>query len=190
LKNPQAVKKDDMQPLHQLIFWFIINNIIPHAQGRNQADAMDQCLTDLMDRGEQINLPAFMINHIAWIATTPRAHDLGYGFLLTRVFEQFGKVDAQVIDEIGNSTIMGHGFALIKAGDHSEDQGVQTPSVPVPRPTSSQPAASPSPLTQQLLQDEITTLKGALQEEKELNAKRHADLLALLTALQPKPPAP
>jgi len=45
------MKKGDMQPLHQLLFWFIIKNIIPHAQGRNQADAMDQCLTDLMDRG-------------------------------------------------------------------------------------------------------------------------------------------
>ena len=61
LKSPQAVKKRDMQPLHQLIFWFIIKNIIPHAEGRNQADAMDQCLTDLMNQVEQINLPAFMI---------------------------------------------------------------------------------------------------------------------------------
>ena len=85
---------------------------------------------------------------------------------------------------------MGCGFAPIKAGDCSEDQGVQTPSVPVPRPTPSQPAASASSSEQQLLQDEITALKGAFQEEKELNAKRHADLLALLTALQPKPPAP
>jgi len=31
LKSPLAVKKGDMQPLHQLIFWFII----PRAQGRN-----------------------------------------------------------------------------------------------------------------------------------------------------------
>ena len=103
LKSPHVVKKGDMQPLHQLIFWFIIKNAIPRAQGRNQADAMDQCLTDLMDRDEQINLPAFMITHIAQIATTPRAHDRGYGFLLTRVFEHFGvklkkKVNAQVID--------------------------------------------------------------------------------------------
>jgi len=51
---------------------------------------MDQCLTGLMDRGSQINLPAFMINHIARIVTTPIVHDLGYGFLLTRVFEHFG----------------------------------------------------------------------------------------------------
>jgi len=99
LKSPQAVKKGDMQPLHQLIFWLIIKNIIPRAQGYNQDDAIDQCLTDLMGQREQINLLAFMINHIARIATTPRAHDLGYGFLLTRVFEHFGmelkkKVDA------------------------------------------------------------------------------------------------
>jgi len=156
---------------------------------------MDQCLTDLMDRGKQINLPAFMINHIVRIATTPRAHDLGYGFLLTKVFEHFKvelkkKVDTQVINEIGSSTIMGCGFALIKASDRNEEQGVQTPSVPVPHPTLSQTAASTSASTQQPLQDEITALKGALQEEKELNAKHHADLLALLTALQPKPPAP
>jgi len=148
-----------------------------------------------MDRGEQINLPAFMSSHIARIANTPRAHDLGYGFLLTRVFEHFGvelkkKVDTEVIDEVGSSTIMGCGFDLVRADDRSDEQGVQTPIPPVPRPTPSQPAASASPSTQQLLQDKITPLKGALQEEKELNAKRHKDLLALLTALQPKPPTP
>jgi len=153
LKSPQAEKKGDMQPLHQLIFWFIIKNIIPRAQGHNQADVIDQCLTDLMDRGEQINLPTFMITHIARIVTTPKAHDLGYGFLLTRVFEHFGvelkkKVDAQVIDGIGSSTIIGCGFALIKAGDRSEHQGVPTPNVHVPRPTPSRPAASPSPSEQ------------------------------------------
>jgi len=125
LKSPQAVKKGDMQLLHQLIFWFLIKNIIPRARGRNQADAMDQCLIDLLDRGEQINLPTIMINHIARIATTPRAQDLGYGFLLTRVFEHFGveltkKVDAQMIDEIGSNTIMCCGFALIKAGNCGE----------------------------------------------------------------------
>jgi len=41
LKSPQAVKKGDLQPLHQLIFWFVIKNIILRVQGRNQADAMD-----------------------------------------------------------------------------------------------------------------------------------------------------
>ena len=149
-----------------------------------------------------------MITHIARIATTPRAHDLGYGFLLTKVFEHLGvelkkRVDAQVIDEIGSSTIMGCDFALVKVGDRctdqgvqppsvpvpgrSEDHGVQTPPVPVPRPTQSQPATSTTVSSPQRLQDKLTTLQSAFQEEKELNAKR---LLALLTALQPKSPAP
>jgi len=211
LRSPQVVKNLDMQPLHQLLFSFIIKNIILHAEGRNQADAMDQCLTGLMDRGEQINLPAFMINHIMRIVTTPRAHDLGYGFLLTRVFEDFGvqlrkRVDAQVIDEVGSSTIMGCGFVLIKAGDRREDQGAQTPSVPatdrieeqgvqtpfvpVPHPTHRQPAASTAVSSPQRLQADLYALQREFKEEKELNAKHHANLLALLTALQPKPPAP
>ena len=67
---------------------------------------------------------------------------------------------------------------------------VQTPPVPVPRPTQSQPATSTTVSSPQWLQDEITVLQRALQDEKELNAKRHADLLALLTALQPKVLAP
>ena len=87
---------------------------------------MDQCLIDLMDKGQQINLPMFMINHIMRIATTTRAHDLGYGFLLTKVFEHFGvelkkKVDAQAIDEVGSSTIMGCGYTLIQPGDRRTD---------------------------------------------------------------------
>jgi len=158
LRSPMAVKKGDMQPLHQLLFWFIIKNIIPRAQGRNQADFMDQCLIDLMDKGQLINLPAFMINHIMRIATTPRAHDLGYGFLLTRVFEHVGvelrkRVDAQVIDEVGSSTIMGCGFVLLKAGDRRTDQGAQTPSVLAPDrggdqdvPTPSVPATATAPV--------------------------------------------
>ena len=52
LNTAQAVKKGDMAPLHQLLFWFIIKNVIPRGQGCNQADAMDQCFTNLMDRGE------------------------------------------------------------------------------------------------------------------------------------------
>jgi len=163
-----------------------------------------------VDKGEQINLPSFMISHIMRIATTTRAHDLGYGFLLTRVFEHFGvelrkKVDAQVIDEIGSSTIMGCGCNLIKVGDRRQeqdasspavpapvrrsDQGVPTPSVPVPRASSSQPVA-PSPASDQELRADLSTLQRELKEEKELNAKRHADLLALLQALQPKPSTP
>ena len=58
------------------------------------------------------------------------------------MFEHFGvefqkKVDAQAIDEVGSSTIMGCGFDLIRAGDPSDEQGVQTPPSPIPRPSPS-----------------------------------------------------
>ena len=79
-----------MTSLHQLLFWFIIKNVTPQSQGCNLVDAMDQYFIDMMDREEQINLPTIMIRHIARIANTVREHDLGYGFLLTLVFEHFG----------------------------------------------------------------------------------------------------
>jgi len=41
LQTPQSVKKGDMTSLHQLLFWFIIKNVILRGQGRNLADAMD-----------------------------------------------------------------------------------------------------------------------------------------------------
>jgi len=69
---------------------------------------------------------------------------------------------------------------------------VQTPTQPVPDPALSQLPDPAPPQEPQHLQDEITVLKGAFHEEKEFNAKRHKDLLALLTALQTKlsTPAP
>jgi len=115
LTAPQSVKKGDMTSLHQLFFWFIIKNIIARSQGRNLADAMDQCFIDLMDRGERISLPAIMIRHISKIANISREHDLGHGFLLTLVLEHFGislqkKVGVQVTDEIGSSTLLSCGL--------------------------------------------------------------------------------
>jgi len=92
LQTPQSVKKGDMTSLHQLLFWFIIKNVIPWGQGRNLADAMDQCFIDLLDRGEQINFPAIMIRYMAKIANTTQEHDLKFGFLFTLVFEHFGVV--------------------------------------------------------------------------------------------------
>ena len=101
---------------------------------------MDQCFIDLMFKGEQINLPALMIKHIARIANTTKEHDLGYGFLLTQVFEFFGvelrkSIEAQVIDKIGNSTHMGCGFELVQGTVREAEQGAQTPAPPVPRCT-------------------------------------------------------
>ena len=67
-----------------------------------------------------------MIKHITRIVNTTRAHDLGYRFLLTRVFEHFRvelqkRVEAQVIDEVGSSTLMGCGFDLVQEGDPSSE---------------------------------------------------------------------
>ena len=51
---------------------------------------MDMCYTNLLDRGEQINLLAVMISHISIIANTAKERDLGYNFSLTSYFEHFG----------------------------------------------------------------------------------------------------
>jgi len=69
LKTPQSVKQGDMTSIHQLLFWFIIKNVIPRGQGRNLADAMDQCFIDLLDRGDQINLPVIMIRTLQGLQT-------------------------------------------------------------------------------------------------------------------------
>jgi len=137
-----------MSFLHKLLFWFIIKNVIPRGQGRNLADAIDQCFIDLLDRGEQVNLLAIMIRHITRIANTTREHDLGYGFLLTLVFEHFGvslqkKVRVQMVDEIGSSTLMGCGFHLIKGAQAASKQGPRAPFHPVPGPSSSEPSVLP-----------------------------------------------
>jgi len=83
-QNPQltvsrSIRKGEMLPLHRLLFWFIIKNVIPWGQGRNLADLIDMCLTDLLDRGEKINLPAIMINHIGRITNTSKDHDIRMG---------------------------------------------------------------------------------------------------------------
>jgi len=150
-----------------------------------------------MDKGEQINLPAIMIRHIADIANTTREHDLGYGFLLTWVCEHFGvelqkKIGVQVIDEIGSSTLMGCGFNLVKGEDPSSEQGLRTPTPPVPRGTSNRPSLEALQQDQHRLQSELAEVKGALAKEKELSVKRHDDLLAIFAALTAKlsPPAP
>ena len=113
------MRKGKMMPLHRLLFWFIIKNIIPRGQGRNLADPMDMCLTDLLDRGEKINLLAIMISHIRRIANTTRDHDMGYGVLLTSVFEQLGiplqkRVGFHVTNDIGHNSVVGCGFKVKK----------------------------------------------------------------------------
>jgi len=104
------------------------------------------------------------------------------------VFERYRvelqkRVEAQVIDEVGSSTLIGCGFDLVQEGDPGSEQGVQTPTPSVSSCSSSQPSVEVLQQEQQRLQEEITALKGVLQEEKELSAKRHENLLAILAAL-------
>ena len=75
-------------PSRRLLLWFVIKNITPRGQQCNLADPKDMRYTDMLDRGEQINLPVIMISHIGRIANTSKDHDMGYGFLLTSVFEK------------------------------------------------------------------------------------------------------
>jgi len=56
---------------------------------------------------------------------------------------------------------MGCGFDLIQEGDPSPEQEVQTPTLLVPRRSSSQPPDLALPQDQQHLQDENTAINGA-----------------------------
>ena len=136
-----------------------------------------------------------MIRRIGRIANTTRAHDLGYGFLLTKVFEHFGivltrRVEAQVIDAIGIDTLLGCGYEV---GEGSVSKQGRRPPRP---PVSGQVEAVLEDNAR--LKDELSAVKAFLAEEQALSAKRHADLLALLSTLAPSipplqtnpPPAP
>lgn len=109
--------------------------------------------------------------------------------------ESFGvvlqkKVGMQAVDEIASSTLMGCGFS-VGAGQASE-QGLRTLFNPVPERTSA-PSSVDSVIHEQAkLKTELSAVKEASTEEKALNAKRHHDLLTLLSALSAKltPPKP
>ena len=144
-----------------------------------------------MDRREQINLPSIMIRHIARIANTTRDHVIVYGFLLARVLEHFRvelqkKDGVQVIDEIGSSTLMGWGFSLPKGEHSTAEQGPRTTFPPVFGTSFGESSIEALIQDQTRLKTELTDFKGAMAEEKELNAKRHEDLLAILAALTAK----
>ena len=68
---------------------------------------------------------------------------------------------------------------------------MQTPT-PVPSGSFSEPSIKVLQQEQLRMQAELIAVKSVLAEEKELSAKRHEDLLAILAALTAKlsPPAP
>ena len=102
------------------------------------------------------------------------------------------KVGVQVIDEISSSTLMECGFSLAKGEHSASEQGPKTPFPPVSGSSSYESSIDTLIQDQTRLKTQFTNVKGALAEEKELNAKRHEDLLAILAALIAKlsPPPP
>ena len=94
------------------------------------------------------------------------------------------KVEVQAIDDIGSSTLMGCRYTLVEGP--STEQGVRTPFTLVSGSTSARPSIESVLHDQAKLKSELTEVKDTLAEEKALNAKRHEDLLALLSALWAK----
>lgn len=193
LEAPRPIKKGEMTPLNQLIYWFLLKNVIPRGQGRNQVDVMAQCLIDLMDREEQINLPALMIKHIARIANPSREHDLGYGFLLTMVFDSFEvkltkPAGVTFVDEIGSSTLMGCGFNLVEGA--GQEQESRTPCPPVSAGSSIGSTVENLVQAHALLVSEVCTIKSELDAERAETITRYETLLALLRELTSQLPPP
>ena len=156
---------------------------------------MDMCYTDLLDRGEKINLPMIMISHITRIANTSKDHDIGYGFLLTSVFEKLGiplqkRVGFQLSDEVTNwkQHLDWMRFQGDKKRQCSFRTGAPTTLCLVPSEAStSSPHTFNTLLQDQIrLKGDIAEVKQELTEEKTLNAKRHKDLLSALFALTAK----
>jgi len=197
LTAPQSVRKGEMMPLHRLLFWFVIKSVIPRGQGHNLADPIDMCYTDLLDRGEQIDLPAIMISHIVSITNTSKSHDIGYGFLVTSVFETLGiplqkRVGFQVTDEIWSNILLGCGFTIKKSDGIVSEQGPKRPFGSGPGYVPSEAASSSTSTVEALVQNQlhlkekIAEVKHALSEEKALNAQRHKDILRAFSAVTAK----
>ena len=92
----------------------------------------------------------------------------------------------QVIADIGRSTLMGCGFSLAKGEHSAAEQGPQATFPPVSGSSSSGSSIEALVQNQTRLKTELTDVKGVLAEEKELNAKSHENLLAILAALTAK----
>jgi len=138
-----------------------------------------------------------MIRHIARIANTTREYDLGYGFLLTLVFEHFEvglqkKMGVQVTDEIGSSTLLRCGFKLAKREPATSEQGIRITFSPVPGSSTGGSSHEAVLQDQSQLKAELSEVKATLPEENAVNATRDEDLLAALSALTVKlsPPPP
>lgn len=86
LTRATQAKKQAMQPFYQLIFEFVLKNLLQRLERRS-----DICLVltymDLIDREVLVNLHELTIKHIRRVADMGLGkHALLYGFLLGRIF--------------------------------------------------------------------------------------------------------
>jgi len=76
---------------------------------------------------------------------------------------------------------MGCGFQVVKGNHTASEQGHRTPLPPVPGPLPHAQTLDALLLGQSQLKTELAEVKATLAAENELNAKRHADLIALMS---------
>jgi len=98
----------------------------------------------------------------------------------------------QMVDEIGNDTLMGCDFTLVKGEQTASEQGPRTPFSPIPITSSSEPSVDSLLQDQFRLKTKLAEINKALAKEKAQNTKHHEDLIALLSSLSDKlsPPSP
>lgn len=89
LNSDQMLKKQ-MKPLYQLVFALVNKVILPRAERHSFAALADLYPMEGLVNFSPVNLSCIMIEHITKICDLKgSSHGLGYGFLLTRVFDHF-----------------------------------------------------------------------------------------------------
>ena len=82
------INHNDLTPLDKILLKFVFNDIIPRTQKRDSANKLDSVLIYCLAKKIQINFPSIMIQHLSHCV--PKGWKVGYGNLLTYVFESFG----------------------------------------------------------------------------------------------------
>nr|XP_016440658.1 PREDICTED: uncharacterized protein LOC107766394 [Nicotiana tabacum] len=84
----RAVQKSEMRPEHKVVFEFLNKCLLPRQERRHTANYMDLVLMECLERGKQINWPAFIIKLLDRVINGSKAHVTPYGFILTTVLDR------------------------------------------------------------------------------------------------------
>jgi len=96
--------------------------------------------------------------------------------------------EPKVTNEISSNTLMGCGFKVAKGEPAISEQGPRTPFSLVLGSYAGSSSLEAVLHNQSQLKAELSEVKATLAAEKALNAKRHEDLLSVLTANLTRPP--